>query len=124
MKKTLLIALVGFMFVAFASCGGGTKQYKDLCKALDQIEDIMDDATTCSDLERADAIDLPDGANYSKEDLMTEDETQKITERYLKILGEYSEKASELCGDVFGGGYDDYGYDYDDDDYDDDDYDF
>ena len=127
MKKTLLIALAGLMMFAFTQCGnsgndktneskneatkveetstqGGSKQFTEMKSAYDEIGKMIDDCTTCEELEEASfalalgslAISLG-GDQYAAEEKMTEKEQKKL-EEFIQDLTKKAEKKSEKLG--------------------------
>ena len=125
MKKTLLFALAGLMLFAFKQCGNGndkakenkeeakveettngnsSKQFTELKSAYDEIGKMIENCTTCEELEEAGmalvfgslALSLG-GDNYADGEKMTEKE-QKNLEDYIQKLTEKAEKKAEKLG--------------------------
>jgi hypothetical protein len=126
MKKTLLIALAGLMMFAFTQCGSkgndkanenkketkveeavseqATKQFNEMKSAYDEIGKMIEDCTSCDQLEEATfalalgtlAISLGSD-EYADEEKMTEKE-QKNLEDIIQKLTEKAEKKAEKLG--------------------------
>ncbi len=127
MKKTLLIALAGLMMFAFTQCGNGdngndnaadkkeaakveetsgngSKQYTEMKTAYDEIAKMIENCTTCEELEEAGmalvfgsiAISLG-GDNSADGEKMTEKE-QKSLEDYIEKLTDKAGKKAEKLG--------------------------
>jgi len=125
MKKTLLIALAGLMMFAFTQCGNSdktndkgteatkveetssknsTKQFTEMKSAYDEIGKMIEDCTTCEELEEAAfalalgslAISLG-GDQYTAEEKMTEKEQKKL-EDFIQDLTKKAEKKAEKLG--------------------------
>ena len=112
MKKTLIIALAGMMLFAFTQCGGGggkedtkgTKQYTETMAAFEELEKMVNDASTCEELEEAGlavafgglAIAFGDD-EYAEGEKLTEKEQKKLTD-YLEKLSKDVEKKTEKLG--------------------------
>lgn len=96
MKKTLIIALAGFMMFAFTQCGGenkGSKEFQDSKALLEKLEKAVNESKTCEELEDAALTILFSGIameEYAEEDKMTEAEKTE-----LEKLGEKLEKVME-----------------------------
>lgn len=98
MKKSLLIALIGFMFVAFASCAGGSKEYRDAKAAIEKATKIIDNASTCDDLMNADMeMDADEETEYAEADMMTPEEKEEIAKLAGELVTKTFEKSAELC---------------------------
>lgn len=97
MKKSLLIALIGFMFVAFASCGGGTQEYKDYKAFLKAGEKIIDDATSCEDLFKSPDVKFDFFKEYEEGQEMTDAEEEELNKYQKEIEAKAEAKAKELC---------------------------
>ena len=114
MKKTILLALMGFMLFAFTQCGSGeSKEFKDFQKALNEFESQVNKAKSCDDLIAAEvAFGKCQWANtdYDEKDQMTEDETTKAKEMLKKAQKLADDREDELCdlSDLFNGLKDSY----------------
>lgn len=102
MKKTLIIALAGIMMFAFTQCGGskGSKEYVETRELYQIIEKMVDDATTCDELQEAVFTLIFSGLasdDYTDEEKMTEAEEAKL-EEYLEKIGQRVEKKSAQFG--------------------------
>ena len=94
MKKTLIIALAGFMMFAFSQCGGnkGSKEFQDSKALLEKLEKAVNDSKTCEELEDAALTVLFSGLameEYAEEDKMTEaekTEIEKLGEKFEKVM--------------------------------------
>ena len=97
MKKSLLIALVGFMFIGFASCSCGSKEYQDAKEANNKLEKALNDAKDCDALRKAwvDALDAKT-PKYNEDEMMTDDEEAKIKESNKKLDDLYKKRQEEL----------------------------
>ena len=99
MKKSLLFALVGIVFLAFTSCAGGskTKESKEFSEAkayIQKYEKAFNEATTCEELEtlgeqmETEAWTLA-LQTYEDNEKMTEAEEQelaKIAENWVESI--------------------------------------
>ena len=117
MKKSLLIALVGFMFVAFASCSCGSKPYKEAKANLEKIEKSITDAKSCEDLTKPaedlvvmslataaaatenakEAVEDKDKKDNKEEEKMTADEQKKIADAIAEVGKKLDAKKKDLC---------------------------
>ena len=119
MKKTLIVALAGFMMFAFTQCGSGngngdnagttssakdTKQFTEVKKAYDEIEKMIKDADDCDKLQEASftlllgslAVGLG-GDQYTADEKMTEKENEQI-EKIAENLMEVAKQKAEKMG--------------------------
>ncbi len=116
MKKNLIFALAGIMIFAFTQCGGGngkgvsvksTKQFTETKKMYDEFEKLIKDAKTCEELQEA-AFGLVLSSlagdfgceQYTAEEKMTENESEKIDEIAEKLLEAAEKKAKKLGCDL------------------------
>ena len=127
MRRNLLIALAGMMMFAFTQCGGGgSKEFKDFEKAINEFESQIKKAKSCDDIIEAEmALDDCDWVNndYSDDEQMTESEREKADEIMKRVLKVYEEQEENLCSDYedqfnryfddFDGALDDWGDDID-----------
>ena len=109
MKKTLIIALVGMMMLAFTQCGGkgneaktakGSTEYNDNKKMLQDFEKLVKDANTCDELQEAAIGLLFSGLasnDYADDEKITEEEEKKL-EEYMEEIGNVIEKKSKELG--------------------------
>ena len=89
MKKLVLSALV-MSALFFASCGGGTQQYKDATKMLDDYEKAIGKVKGCEDLKNAKkdfyaASEKLDEKEYGGKEELTPEEKDKLTIRMAEI---------------------------------------
>ena len=102
MKKTLIIALAGIMMFAFTQCGGGakgSKEYNETKALYEKIEQLVNDATSCEELQEAAFTLIFSGlasSNYTDEEKMTESEEAKLEEMIEKLGQTIEEKSTEL----------------------------
>jgi len=93
MKKLVLSALV-MSALFFASCGGGTAEYKDTVKAMDEYEKDLGKVKSCDDLSKVREKDYGDAKKeYGEKEKMTPEEEDKIIIRNAEL----SVKARKLC---------------------------
>ena len=101
MKKTVIIALAGMMMFAFTQCGGskGSKEYVETKELYEKIEDLIDDATDCDELQEA-AMTLVfsvfAGGTYNEEERMTESEKEQMDELFEKLSDKIDWKSNRL----------------------------
>jgi hypothetical protein len=107
MKKSLLIALVGFLFFAMTSCGDSTKANKEskefaAAKAyIEKYDKAFQNAQTCEELEdlveqmEEDAEGL-DSSNFAEEDRITDDEEDALKDLVMGWLETIQKKVNEL----------------------------
>ncbi len=107
MKKSLLIALVGFLFFAMTSCGDSTKANKEskefaAAKAyIEKYNKAFQNAQTCEELEdlveqmEEDAEGL-DSSNFAEEDRITDDEEDALKDLVMGWLETIQKKVNEL----------------------------
>jgi len=102
MKKTLFIALAGMMLFAFTQCGGnggGSKEFQDSKKAIDEMTKIIKNAKTCEDLGKLYDIEKEmSKKKYDENEKMTNEEKTeflKLTGDLYKLLGETNKKLCE-----------------------------
>ena len=110
MKKSLLIALVGIVFFALASCGESkpkeSKEFSDAKAYIEKYVKAFTDATSCDEIEslseqmETEAWTLA-SQNYEENEKMTEVEEKtltKIAENWVEVI---QKKVDELgCEDV------------------------
>lgn len=98
MKKVLIIALAGFMTIAFTQCGGsGSPEFKDTMNYLKKAEKAIHSAKTCEELDAAaELFWAGEDKEYAKEDEMTEEETLKAFEYLAKVGKAYDEITEKL----------------------------
>lgn len=102
MKKTVIIALAGMMMFAFTQCGGskGSKEYVETKELYEKIEDLINDATDCDELQEAAFTLLFSGlagGNYTDEEKMTESEEAELDE-FIERLGDKLELKAARFG--------------------------
>jgi hypothetical protein len=100
MKKALIIALAGFIMIAFTQCGSsGSPEFKDTMNYLKKAEKAMKSAKTCEELDAATDLFWEGSGDkqYAKEDEMTEEETLKAFE-YLEKVGKVYDELTEKFG--------------------------
>ena len=104
MKKSLLVALVGFMFLAFASCSGSA-EYELNKKMYKATKAQLEKAKTCEDLQKVPENALKE-CNLKAEDLfkkfegkdtMTAKEKEEVEKWEKEIEKLTEEKTKELC---------------------------
>ena len=107
MKKSLLIALVGFLFFALTSCGDGTKANKEskefaAAKAyIEKYDKAFQNAQTCDELEtimeqmEEEAAGL-DSDNFAEEDRITDAEEDALKDLVMGWLETIQKKVNEL----------------------------
>lgn len=107
MKKSLLIALVGFLFFAMTSCGDSTKANKEskefaAAKAyIEKYDKAFQDAQSCDELENimvqmeeeAYAID---SENFAEDERITEAEEEALKDLVMGWLETIQKKVNEL----------------------------
>ena len=128
MKKTLMIALAGMMLFAFTQCGGngkdkgttnettveetqaveetpnveGTKQFSEMKEGFAELEKVINEATTCEEVEEvAMALVLSNAAiglsdKFGDGEKMTAEEQEQFKEMSEKLLKKAEKKAEEL----------------------------
>ncbi len=98
MKKILIIALAGLMMLAFTQCGGesGTKQFKDMKKAIISQTKAVKNAKSCDELHDIgnDPVDMKE---YSKEEQMTKEEYAELEKIGKEFFDLFMQKENELC---------------------------
>ena len=99
MKKLVLSALV-MSALFFASCGG-TQEYKDAKKVLDDYEKAISKAKGCDDLKSArkdfyKAAGELSGKEYGNKEKMTGKENDKLTIKNAEVQVEYDKKCRKL----------------------------
>ena len=107
MKKSLLIALVGFLFFAMTSCGDSTKANKEskefaAAKAyIEKYDKAFQNAQTCDELEtimeqmEEEAAGL-DSENFAEEDRITDAEEDALKDLVMGWLETIQKKVNEL----------------------------
>ncbi len=105
MKKTLLIAMVGIVLMAFTSCTPkSTKQFNESKATLEQLQQQVEAVTTCEELQLA-----TDGVNgltnstvvYADNEKMTAEEQATFTQMLDSLNVKMQAKFAELgCGQV------------------------
>lgn len=99
MKKAMIIALAGFMMIAFTQCGGsGSQEYKDMMDYLKKAEKAINSAKNCDDLDKASDL-FWKGAeekDYAKDDEMTEEERTKVLQYLEKVGQSYKDLIEKL----------------------------
>ena len=111
MKKSLLIALVGFLFFAMTSCGDSSKANKEskefaAAKAyIEKYDKAFQNAQTCDELEtimeqmEEEAAGM-DSDNFAEEDRITDAEEDALKDLVMGWLETIQKKVDELgCGD-------------------------
>ena len=88
--------------VAFTQCGGGakgSKEYNETKALYEKIEQLVNDATSCEELQEAAFTLIFSGlasSNYTDEEKMTESEEAKLEEMIEKLGQTIEEKSTEL----------------------------
>lgn len=107
MKKSLLIALVGFLFFALTSCGDSTKANKEskefaAAKAyIEKYDKAFQNAQSCDELEtimeqmEEEAAGL-DSDNFAEEDRITDAEEDALKDLVMGWLETIQKKVNEL----------------------------
>ena len=93
MKKSLLIALVGFLFFAMTSCGDSTKankESKEFAAAKAYIEKYDKAFQNEEDAEGLDS------SNFAEEDRITDDEEDALKDLVMGWLETIQKKVNEL----------------------------
>lgn len=96
MKKLVLSALV-MSALFFASCGGGTKAFKDATKICDDYEKALGKVKSCEDLKNA-RKDFREAKNkyrdteYGDKEKMTPEEEDKMIIRNAELQVKENEK--------------------------------
>lgn len=96
MKKIMLVALAGFMMLAFTQCGGGasgSQEYKDMMSFLKKVEKAFSTAKSCEDLDKATELfwNGVEEKEYAEKDQITEEENRKALEYIQQIDVTYKE---------------------------------
>ena len=107
MKKSLLIALVGFLFFALTSCGDSTKANKESKKFaaakayIEKYDKAFQNAQSCDELEtimeqmEEEAAGL-DSDNFAEEDRITDAEEDALKDLVMGWLETIQKKVNEL----------------------------
>ncbi|MBP5644161.1 MAG: hypothetical protein J6X10_08060 [Bacteroidales bacterium] len=113
MKKSLIIALVGIVLFAFASCAGetnkGSKEFRDAKAFIEKFEKAVSAVTTCEELNavgeqmETEAWGLA-MQSYDENEKLTsaeEEELTKLSEKWVEsIQKKYEELGCEDTDDV------------------------
>ena len=100
MKKTFMIALAGLMLFAFSQCGGGSKEFQDSKKMINDIEKAINKANSCDELSSAMMgvlmSAMADKKEYAENEKMTKEEEAKLEELGKNLDKVMEEKAKKL----------------------------
>ena len=99
MKKALLIALAGMMLFAFTQCtGGGSKEFQDYKKAINEMTKVLNNAKTCEDLESIyDIEENMEGIVYEENEKITPEEDSELEKLFKELFKLWDEKEEKLC---------------------------
>ena len=75
----------------FASCGGGTQQYKDVSKAFDEWEKAISKAKSCDDLKDVE-LKIDYKKEYGDKEKMTPEEEDKLIIRKAELTVKENKK--------------------------------
>ena len=99
MKKTLIIALGGMMLFAFTQCGGGgTKEFNDAKKVMNELTKAVKNAKTCDELHDAwNNEEILVEKEYSEGEKMTAEEKAEIEKIGKEFFSLCEQRSNELC---------------------------
>lgn len=103
MKKSLLAVIMGVIMITFASCGnnGHSKAYNDAKKVLDGVQEAVEKAATCDDVDMAafGVLGLLGVEGIDKLEEAEQKDLDALTEKISKAVEE--KKAALDCKDDF-----------------------
>ena len=104
MKKTLLVAIMGVIMIAFASCGGNnghSKAFNQAAKIYNNMIEDVNKAKTCDDVDMA-AFGVLGLLGVEGIDKLDEAETKELEELGEKLSKAMEDKKAALdCKDDF-----------------------
>jgi hypothetical protein len=110
MKKTLLVAIMAVIMIAFASCGGNnghSKAFNQAKKIYDNMIEEVNKANTCDDVDMA-AFGVLGLLGVEGIDKLDEAETKELEELGEKLSKAMEDKKAALdCQDDYSSWWDD-----------------